>query len=76
MSELHGRASTTDSNRQEKELANLKRCHCKLTRPRSKKKKMESEQSLWEPGSPMKQINIFVREVPDGARTERDREII
>lgn len=37
---------------------------------------MESEQSLWEPGSPMKQINIFVREVPDGARTERDREII
>lgn len=35
----HARVSTTDSNRQEKELANLKRCHSKLTRLRSKKKK-------------------------------------
>lgn len=48
----HDRASITNSNRQEKELANLKGCHCKLTRLRSKKKKKkESEQHLWEPGS-------------------------
>lgn len=46
----HNRASTIDSNRQKKDLAKMKRCHFKLTRPRSKNKntKKKSEQSLWE----------------------------